>query len=80
MLLETDSTFHHVVELITTIGLPAIVAGVGKLIWNSSKLATTVELIRTNHLPHLDDKIEGIGADVKELRGQFVKHLELGDK
>jgi hypothetical protein len=38
--------------------------------WKLSDVATKVQLILTNHLPHID-------ADIKELRGELLQVLTL---
>jgi hypothetical protein len=70
---------HSVIEHILFYSIQTgLLAGLVKLIWGASKLTTTVELLKTNHLPHIDAKIENVSTDVKELRTAFVQHLDSG--
>lgn len=54
-----------VFALLTTLTLAMIAAA-----WKLSDVATKVQLILTNHLPH-------INADIKELRGELMQVLTL---
>lgn len=69
------STFEHVVFYGLQTGLFAFLI---KLVWGAAKLQTTVDTISTNHLPHLDEKINGVKDDVTEIRQSFIAHLQKG--
>jgi hypothetical protein len=78
-----ETPFHHAMEIVTAIGIPTIVGGLAaifKFLWNSkldvATLQTTVLTIRDNHLVHLAQDIGGVKADVKEVRGQLISHIE----
>lgn len=73
---EVETPFHHVMEIVTALGVPAILAAVGKLIWGAAKLQTTVDVIKNNHLVHLDQKIDGVQGDVDKIRDAFIEHLQ----
>jgi hypothetical protein len=75
----TESVFHHVVEIVTTIGIPAIIGGLLKVIWGAAKTHTDVQTIMTNHLPHLDAKIDGVASAQSDLQKAFIRHLDKGD-
>jgi hypothetical protein len=67
------STFEHIVFYSLQSGF---VLGLAKLIWGAAKLQTTVDTVLTNHLPHLDEKIDGVRDDVKEVRQEFIRHIQ----
>ena len=78
MLFQTEvapihSAIEHVVFYSIQVGL---IGGLVKLIWGASQLSTTVDLLKSNHLPHIDQKIDAVAGDVKELRVAFVRHIE----
>jgi hypothetical protein len=57
------------VQVISALGIPAIVVLAVKLVWSASALQTEVHTIKTNHLPHLE-------KDIQELRSMFVAHID----
>ena len=67
--------FHQVMEAVITAG----VLGGMKFLWNIrddfKAVALDVRDLKINHLPHLEEKINIIGTDVKEVREAFVDHL-----
>jgi hypothetical protein len=73
-----ETTFHHIMEFVQAIGLPAIAVGVGKLIWAAAEQKTVVNTILTNHLPHLDADIKEVKGDVAGIRDAFIEHLQQG--
>lgn len=73
---EPETQTHHILEFITSGTLLALLGASVKIIWSASALATTVETIKDNHLPHLDEKISGVKEDVKEIRQAFTEHLQ----
>lgn len=74
---QVHSTFEHIIFYSLQFGFAGALA---KLIWGASKLSTTVDLIKDNHLVHLDAKIDGVIDDVKDVRNQLFAHIQSGAK
>jgi len=77
--MQVESSFHHIVDIIQIIGIPALAGGVTKLIWGAAKTHTDVQTIMTNHLPHLDAKIDKVADAQSNLQTAFIRHLDKGD-
>ena len=79
MQFQLESPFHHVVEIITTLGIPTIIGALVKIIWGAAETRTDVRTIMTNHLPHLDAKIDKVADAQSDLQQAFIRHLDRGD-
>ena len=80
MLFQTEvAPLHSAIEHVVFYSIQAgILGSLAKIIWGASKLTTTVDLLRTNHLPHIDEKIDAVSADVKDVRSQLFLHIQAG--
>jgi len=78
-----ETPFHHFLEITYTVLLPVVLTGICVLVVKAFQatscfveLKATVVNIRDNHLAHLDQKIDRVVEDVKEVRGQLFDHIQ----
>lgn len=63
-----ETPLRQTMEYITAFGVPSLLIGVARLIWNGSKLQTTVE--------NQGDQIKEVKVDIKGIRSDFTQHLQ----
>lgn len=65
------ATLTQIYQLVMlSVGVGGVLWGMFKLVMSAQSIKTTVELISTNHIPHLQ-------ADLTELRQAFITHLNV---
>jgi hypothetical protein len=75
MITPDETPFHHALEVMFTIVMPMVLAGIVWILKTVMSTSVEVSVIKNNHLVHLDQKIEGVREDVKEVRGKLFDHI-----
>lgn len=62
--------YFPIIGLMITV-LLAVIAATWKLSSAISSVVTKVDLVLTNHLPHLDDKIDELRLEIRSLKDKL---------